>query len=467
MAGGAFRSLAIDRQSRTPAFVQIYKHLRHAIASGRIDRATRLPSTRSFARELGVSRTTVIVAYEHLIADGYAEGRRGSAVFACGIGADARISREEPNDVTLPREQEPVRIFCPETPDMALFPHKTWARAVATSARRRPSAPAAAPLFGDVSLRERVARHLYELHDLPVSPAQVVITSGPGDAFNCILRAMTRAGDRIALERPGPVQLHNHALALGLVPAWLDSVGDGVGLPPLAGPVPVLTVISPAHHFPIGGTMPLDRRRQFLQRAQETSGWIVEDNSNSEFQYEGSPLPPLAGLSRLERVIHIGSFSRVFSQGLRLGYLVVPSPLIGRFAASILAFDQAAPLIQQHPLAMMMNDGSFDQFLRHLRTTYAGRRSRFLARLKDVIGPMAEILDSNAGTEISLRLPAHLRDHAVVEAANKRGLFCRALSSYCPAPPPTSGLVLGCCGAPQLPVDDGLAILRDILGSRI
>jgi GntR family transcriptional regulator/MocR family aminotransferase len=479
MAGGAFVSLAIDRQSRTPFFIQIYKQLRLAIAAGRIDSATRLPSTRRFAKELGVSRTTIVVAYDQLIADGYAEGRRGSAVFACDVKRiSAPALAQRPGEVTPARrviEQGAVRTFCPDTPDMQLFPYKPWSRALARTVKDHATGLVTdSPLFGDMYLREEIARHLYERRGMQVSPEQIIITAGSGDALNCILRAVTKKGDAVAMEDPGSVLLHRYARTLGLIPEWLGGADAGAELPGIDTPPPKLTVISPSYRFPVGGVMPLDRRLYFLQRAEQTQSWqtqswIVEDDSNCEFQFEGTPLPPLAALSRSHRVIYVGSFSRVLSHALRLGYVIVPPLLIDCFAESISAFDQRASVIQQRPLSVMMNDGSFDQCLRNMRKVYASRRRNFIDQLADAVGTLIAVEGHEAGLEIALRFTSGVgvSDVMVAAEANSRGLFCRALSSYCSGPDKMSGLVLGCCGSDQDHLGSKFRILRDIIAARL
>lgn len=468
MAGGAFVSLAIDRQSRTPVFIQIYKQLRHAIASGRIHSATRLPSTRRFAKELGVSRTTIVVAYDQLIADGYAEGRRGSAVVACDIKhTSPPVSVSRINEVAIADrapDQRAVRTFCPDTPDMQLFPYRLWSRALARTVKDHAHGLADSPLFGDLHLRGEIARHLYEWCGLQVSPDQIIITAGSGDALHCVLRALAQKGETVAMEDPGSVLLHRYAQALGLVPQWLRGTGAGVELP--AGN-PILTVISPSHQFPVGGTMPLERRLQFLQNAEQARSWIVENDTNCEFQFEGARLPPLATLSASQRVIYVGSFSRVLSHGLRLGYVVVPPELIDRFAESVSAFDQRASLIQQRPLSVMMSDGSFDLCLRNMRKVYADRRSNFITQLDAAVGPLIAVGDHKAGLEITLRFPSGVCDAAVAAEANAHGLFCRALSSYCSGPTIMSGLVLGCCGPHQDHLGPKFRLLRDIIAARL
>ena len=419
-----------------------------------------------------MSRTTIVVAYDQLIADGYAEGRRGSAVFTRDVQRTSAPALASRIGAAIPArhasEQRAARTFCPDTPDMQLFPYRLWSRALARTVKDHTSGLVAdSPLFGDVHLREEIARHLYEWRGMQMSPEQIIITAGSGDALNCVLRAVTTKGDTVAMEDPGSVLLHRYALALGLVPEWLRSASAGVGLPAIDAPAPTLTVVSPSYQFPIGGTMPLERRLPFLRRAEQAGTWIVEDDSNCEFQFEGARLPSLVTLSASQRVIYIGSFSRVLSHGLRLGYLAVPPRLIDRFAATISAFDQRVSIIQQRPLSVLMSDGSFDQCLRNMRKVYSDRRSNFLSQLKSAIGAFIAIPDHKAGMEIALRFASDVYDKAIVAEANAHGLSCRALSSYCSGPQPMSGLVLGCCGPHQDHLGREFKLLRDIIAARL
>lgn len=305
MASGATISLAIDRSSRTPIFVQIYRHLRHAIASGRINSKTRLPSTRRFARELGVSRSTIVIAYDNLIADGYAEGRRGSAVIACNVNSTGAITAPSKTDGTTTRRtaKPQVRPFCPDSPDMQLFPYKAWSRAVTYAMREHAGRFGAdnSP-FGDIRLREEVARHLYEWRGVLASPEQIIITSGSAEALNSVL---------------------------------------------------VLARI-----------------------AAEISAWIVEDDSNFEFQYDGAPPPSMLSLVEPFRALYVGTFSKVFSHALGLGYLVVPTELIDSFTKSMMVYDQRASPILQRPLAYMMEQGVFTQYLRNMRDLFRTAQAR-------------------------------------------------------------------------------------------
>lgn len=468
MASGATISLAIDRSSRTPIFVQIYRHLRHAIASGRINSETRLPSTRRFARELGVSRSTIVIAYDNLIADGYAEGRRGSAVIACNVNSTGATTAPSKTDGTATRRiaKPQIRPFCPDSPAMNLFPYKAWSRAVTYAMREHAGRfDADNSPFGDIRLREEVARHLYEWRGVRASTEQIIITSGSAEALNSVLRSVARKGDVVAMENPGPVLLHRYAEALGLVTEWLPTANAGATLRDQLTRLPRLIITAPSHRYPIGGMMSLDDRLMLARIAAELGAWIVEDDSSFEFQYDGAPPPSMLSLAEPFCALYVGTFSKVFSHALGLGYLVVPTELIDSFTKSMMVYDQRASPILQRPLAYMMEQGVFTQYLRNMRAIYLERRSHVMDQLRTTLNGLIEVPHHMTGMEITLRFTDNIPDRTIATEANRRGLFCRALSSYCSGKKKMSGLVLGCYGSAADHSNETFAALRDVIAA--
>ena len=449
-SAGAFLSIVVNRDSSTPLFLQVYHQVREGIESGRIPVATRLPSSRQFAIELGVSRITITIAYEQLISEGYAEGHRGSAVLACN---PAPVPRQEQNGGAItPRIPSMVQSYGKSIvdlgfPDMRSFPYKIWSRCITRAARDDlfellPDAP----ILGDPQLRSEIARHLLEWRGLKVTAEQVIVTAGSGDALELILHTLTKSGDVVALENPGYPSLRRHVERLGLKPRYMHIDRQGAELPEtLHGESPALTVLTPSHQFPLGGAMTLSRRNDFLKHAVSTSGWIVEDDYDSEFVYAGQRLPALASLPGRERVIYVGTFSKAFGSGLRLGYMVVPSQLLERFAASITLVGLTASAMAQRPLAMMIRDGELHRHLRTMRRLYSQRYAAFVAALRSELEGLATFTDHRAGMQLALYLPHHCCDAAVADAADRKGIACKPLSSYYATPDAAPGLLLGFC----------------------
>lgn len=466
MKGSAFISVAVDRGSRTPCFMQIYKQLRNAISTGRIAPSERLPSTRRFARELGVSRSTMVYAYDYLISEGLAEARERSAVYA----AECRSSFSEPAALARGKqywsEGKEDRLLSPDSIPMDLFPSKIWARAVARITRDSTSGlTVGTPLFGDMRLREEITRHLFERRGIRIEPSQVMVTTGSADSLKIVLRTLATRGDIVAMDDPGAVAIHRYALALGFKPHWLDAsqpdaVEHGAALNPR------ILMFSASHSIPLGTKLSDEGHRALLSLSERQQTWIIEDDSDFEFQ-AGLPRPSLFEQSGKSRVIYVGTFSRVISHGVGLAYMVLPESLIEVMREGIKAFDQRASPIQQPPLAEMMSDGSFERCLRDMRIAYLERRTTLLESLHRALGDIVEIPRDGTGLQIVLRLPNEVDDVALAAEAQALGLFCGALNESCSGPKRLSGLVLGCGSAVAPSFEKKLEDLRDLLAAHL
>ncbi len=407
-----------------------------------------LPPSRVLAEELGLSRSTVVNAYDQLVAEGYAEGRRGSGLYVSRIGETEAL----PKPVAAPTPPEPETApisgpvpFQPGRPDMRLFPYRSWAQTVARVARTDPQALIkSSHLFGDPRLRAAIVRHLADWRGVEATADRVLITAGSGDALEICIRALTSDGDSVGLENPGYQPLRRFVESLGLKPQWLAVEPNGVRLPSKNAP-PKLVVLTPSYQFPMGGAMSPAHRKAFIAWAEETGGWIVEDDYDSEFRYAGRPIPALAGFDHAERTIYIGSFSKIFSDGLRLGFLVAPSHMIPAFAETLSAFGTKASIAAQRPLAAFMEDGSFYRHLRRVRRLYADRRSFLLGALKAGLGPEAGIIDQQAGMQILVPLPASVEDRNVMENLAAEGIATQCLSALFSSGRTQNGLLIGFC----------------------
>ncbi|MCP5363784.1 MAG: PLP-dependent aminotransferase family protein [Hyphomicrobiales bacterium] len=462
-------SIAIDPAAPTPLFQQVYEALRRLIISGQIASGSRLPASRPLAGELSVSRTTIVAAYDQLAAEGFIHGCGGSGVFVTHIG-EVEIDRGPPPrpqptpvDSSSPGALVP---FQPGRPDMRLFPYRQWARCVARVARASPQAMITlSDVFGDLRLRTAIARHLTEWRGLNVSPEQVLVTAGAGDALEMCIRTLTKAGDRVALEDPGYPPLRRLVRSLGMKTAWLDVSADGTSLPRVedGAQTPLLAILTPSYQFPLGGAMPAARRMEYLKWAADNGAWILEDDYDSEFRYAGRPIPALTSFDRAGRAIYIGSFSKIFSEGLRLGFLVVPETLIQRFESTLTRFGTKTSMMPQRCLATFMEDGEFHRHIRRMRRIYGERRDTMISLIRSRLGHHVTFEDHHAGMQIALRLTQSAADVAMAARAASKGLICPALSPYCARDPKHRGLLLGFCGFSADEMEAPAAALQRII----
>jgi GntR family transcriptional regulator / MocR family aminotransferase len=459
-------SLSIDPKASESLFEQVYLALRHRVVTGRLAAGVRLPPSRKLADELGVSRTTIVTAYDQLIAEGFARGRPGSGVYVSAIGEIELVPGEAQStavalDGTPP--SVPLRPFQPGQPDLRLFPYGQWARCFARVARTDPSAlVVGGDPFGDVQLRSEICRYLLDWRGLRATPEQVMITAGAGDALEKCLRVLARQNDIIALENPGYPPLHAYVRRLGLLPSWLRMDDQGA-VPPTNRSNPALAVLTPSSQFPLGGAMPRGRRNAFLQWAARNGSWIIEDDYDSEFRYAGRPIPALASLDGQGRTLYVGTFSKVFSNGLRLGFLVIPRNLIGDFQGTLGRYGRMASITPQRALALFMEGGEFYRHIRRVRRVYAERHAILVTLLQERFARLASFDDHRAGMQIALKFREDLDDKAISAEAADKGVTCPPLSSYFASDENQKGLLLGFCGYTPEEMEEPMRVLHRVI----
>jgi len=470
MTDANFLALGVDRTATASLSDQLYQALRDKISTGAVSADARLPASRPLAQELGISRATVVTAYDQLIAEGYAEARHGSGVRVCDIGAMASNPKaaSSSHKTTSTSRPQQTQTFRPGQPDMRLFPVKEWGRTVARVARSQTFAMVDGGGFGDLRLRTAISQHLAEWRGVTAPPERILVTAGSGDALEITIRALAKRGDRVALEDPGYVMLRSFVESLGLVPQWLD-VGSAGAIPPTRRADPVtlsakLTVLTPSHEYPMGGAIPTATRLEFLRLAKATQGWIVEDDFDSEYRYAGRPIPALASLDTQGRVIYVGSFSKVLSTSIRLGFMVIPDAVMDAYTRTLRTFGPRASVTPQRPLALFMEDGGFHRHVRRMRRIYGQRRRVFMNLVHTHLSDLVTFEDHQAGMQVALRLPDGTDDAAIADAAaSQAGLSVPPLSAFCARPLKLSGLLAGFCSFTEEEMTVGMPKLRSAI----
>ena len=465
MAQIPWMAFSIERNSPVPIFEQICAAIRAQAASGDLAEGTRLPPTRVFATELGISRSTMVTAYEQLVAEGYLQSTPGSGYTVCPIG-DVELSvsaNRTETDVIDETPHSPLP-FQAGQPDMRLFPHLQWAKTVSRVCRTSPTKMlVGGNAQGNFELRKAVANHVSEWRGINASPHHIIITAGSGDALELCIRSLTRPGDTIGLEDPGYQPLHSFVSALGMSPIFLAVDRTGVNLSPQVRRAKVV-VLTPSHQFPLGGAMSPSRRLEFIRCAAEQGNWIIEDDYDSEFRYAGRPIPAMAGFDKLNHTIYVGSFSKIFSNSLRLGYVIVPSRLLERFKAALEQFGVKASYMPQQALAEFIETGEFYRHLRRMRRIYGERRKFLLDRLANEFSHFGTFEDHHAGMQVAFHLNENFSDTEIVKRAEARGVTLQALSLFCARRTSLNGLLLGFCGFTEAELGKALTELYGVLG---
>lgn len=443
---------------------QFYGAIRKAVLAGEWLRGERLPSSRTLAADLGLGRNTIVAAIERLVAEGYLETRRGAGLFVAadlppegiaetaGRPATAVLSRRSDRFAPLHAEGEsfpgqfPARPFATGPLALDEFPLDLWRRLSAQALRGVGAARLLAngPAQGLPELRQNLSGYLTNSRGVACTPHNIVIVSGAQQALDLVGRLLLDPGDTVAVEDPGYVGLREALAGVGakLHPVPVDAQGfDPAALARLQ-PAPRLVMLTPSHQFPLGMTLPLSRRLALLAEARARNLWIVEDDYDCEFRYGGPPLQALQGLDGGERVLYVGTFSKVLFPGLRLGYVVLPPPLVEGFLRLKATADGFAPPLSQAVLARFIGEGHLAQHVRRMRVLYRRRRGALLEALQRDAADLFELGASEAGLHLAVRFRDGRDDRAAAEAARAAGLNVMPLSRYAIARP-VSGLVLG------------------------
>lgn len=464
--------LSLDRSSGVPVHRQIYDALRRAILDGRLRPGLRTPSTRALALDLGVSRLPVLTAYEQLRHEGYLQGRTGSGTYVSTALPDdlmvsrslAAVRRDHPTAGT--REEGELGPFRVSLPALDQFPHAAWARLVARHAHRLTHARMA---YGDPAglapLRAAIAEHLRAARAVRCEADQVIIVSGSQAALRLAAEVLLSRGDRVAVEEPG-YPAARAALAAGgadLVLVPVDQEGMSVASLRRRGGRVRVAYVTPSHQYPLGASMSAGRRLALLDWAVRQEAWILEDDYDSEYRYVSRPLGALQGMGAHQRVIYIGTFSKVLFPALRVGYLVVPPALRKGFLDARETFDLFSPTLYQAALEEFLREGHFVRHLRRMRGVYLTRRDALLTGLARHCGRRLTVHNADAGLHLAVMLADGMNDSEVVRRLAERGLAATALSPCYAGPGARSGLLLGFGGSTERRLLEATRVLGEVL----
>jgi GntR family transcriptional regulator/MocR family aminotransferase len=455
ISDAAIVNIVLDRAIKQPLFDQLVSHLRDVILSGRLAAGEKLPSSRKFAAELSVSRVTVVTAYDQLMAEGYIETRHGAGAFvAHGLPEQAmQIEKTAGPIMTVRPETRPVRPFQPTSPDMTLFPHKDWARRF----QRIWSNPVTELLGhpdpqGYWPLRQQIAAHLQIWRAIKCQPEQVFITSGAGEAITLVASALLVTGQTVAIENPGYGLFDRVLQRLGVQTTAIGIDDEGMRVSQLAAVAraPSGVIITPSRQYPMGVTMPLARRLQMLHWLGQGDRFVIEDDYDSEYRYSGQPLPALLSLAGDAPVIYLGSFSKVFSKSLRLGYMVVPHKLLQRFQHALKDMHPGAAFLAQPVLASFMESGAYASHIRRMRRIYAQRQKTLIGLAQKHLSGLIEFIPAEGGMHlvgnIAKDLSGRLSDVEICQIAKQAEISLHPLSTHYRTGKTRQGIIAGYAG---------------------
>ncbi len=474
----------LERSAPLSLYRQLYEQLRGAILDGRLPAGTRVPSSRAMAGQLGVARNTVLAAVEQLGAEGFLEARQGfGTVVSAQLSAELtraagkRVSGKRPvytlsvtgeRLASVSRTSEGGEVpkpFLPGIPDIGAFPAAIWARLLRRETQRlQPEALAYGWTAGHPKLREVLCAHLREMRGIKAEPEQIIITSSAQAALDLLARALVGPGDNVWLEEPGYLGARAAFSGAGaeLIPVPLDKHG----LNPIGNYAPPRAIyVTPSHQYPTGRLMPLARRLELLEAAERYGAYVIEDDYDSEFQFQGRPVAALQGLDPEGRVLYVGTFSKILQPGLRVGYAVVPSALAGPLSRMQRNTGQIVSVAIQLALAAFIEEGYLRAHVRRVCALYEQRQSVLADGLSAHFKDMLRVEKPAGGMQLIAELPDGMSDTATVTALAARGVLCRALSSFYLGKAKRQGLLLGFAGYTSDEIENSLQELEEILPS--
>ena len=502
-----FNPAGIELDRRQGLTRQLYQALRLRVLDGRLASGTRLPASRDLATAMGISRNSVVRAYDQLYAEGFIEGRVGdgtyvaqlppalaptkklstkvSTGFSTGlptalstnwldlpVDSSSKVIHSDPlsrvknNHLQRP-PSGPPRAFRVGVPAFDLFPFDVWAKLNAAFWRN----PDLQQLCygdpaGDARLRSLIAAYLRSSRGMQCSAEQIVITSGAQQAISLCAQLLVAPGDGVAIENPG-YRAAGHAFAVAgarLHGVAVDSEGiDCTAMASLSDCR--VAYVTPSHQYPTGVVMSLARRLELLAWAERTEGWIVEDDYDGEYRYSGAPLAPLAALDRQGRVLYVGTFGKIAFPALRLGYLVLPPGLVDAFSQRRAVDVRHSEVSTQAVMAEFMAAGHFQRHIRRMRRAALSRRNTLLDGWPTAIAGVGNLPAVAAGLHLTVAVDSIAREQQLIEHAAGVDVEINGLSTYwlpdsLTPPDQRAGLVLGFAAVPEPAIRAALLRLR-------
>ena len=453
----AFEMIRLDQAAAEPLYQQLYRQIRDELLAGSVNGgASRLPSSRALAVDLGISRFTVNLAFAKLHAEGYLQSRIGSGTFVAKSLPEtflsARTAKAEQRIERPPRLSDRIReipdhragkqfdfgiagppgvTFVPAVAALDEFPIEIWERLRAqVLARKGAHLLQYASSRGDPDLRKALATYLCDYRGARCHPDQIIITAGTQQAMMISAMALVNRGEVAWIEDPGFYQARRVFGFAGatIVPRPVDQEGLVIGKPSKKFS-PKIIYVTPSHQFPFGMTMSLARRTLLIDFARENDSYIFEDDHNSEFRFTGPPLPCLQGLDNCGRVIYAGTFSKIMYPSLRLGYILAPDRLVEPMIKIRAVMDQHSPAIDQATMARFLTEGFFLHHIKRMRKLYSDRRDFFIEQFNGLLGKYFTLEIPEAGLHFVAWLRRKQELPAIMQICREIGIRPTPLSS--------------------------------------
>lgn len=467
-------TIPINQHATTPIYEQIYTYIKNEIITGTMKRNEKLPSTRSLATNLQVSRNTIDMAYSQLISEGYIDSLPKKGYFVNDIAHLKEIlissdvaSSPMPSYKPAPTNQDSCQYdydFSPFSIDLNNFPYHTWQKLSKTCLYNGQELFLLGDKQGDLCFRQAIQSYLHQSRGVQCHPDQIIIGAG-ADYLLQLLAQLFSSDTMIGMENPTYKQAYQifHGHNFPIVPISLDA--NGLTVDELAASCAKIAYVTPSHQYPLGIVMPIKRRLELLEWAKESKDrFIIEDDHDSEFRYKGKPIPALQGIDTSSKVIYMGTFSRSIAPAIRIGYMVLPAPLLERYYQTLGHYSSTVSRLDQTLMTTFLQDGYFERHLNRMRTIYKNKHDVLLGALK-CFGKTIHLHGEHAGLHLVIKFHTCLSEKEILDLAKESRIKLYPLSSHYIKPPtdPYPGFLLGYANMSEESIKDGVNALYQAL----
>ncbi|MQB43669.1 PLP-dependent aminotransferase family protein [Rhizobium sp. ICMP 5592] len=467
----------------------IYEELKAQIANGIYATGSPIPSTRSLAAELGVARSTVTIAYEQLLSEGFIESRQGARTRVAMLrpeetlpepvasttptGRRLSASGERLQALPHPPQHNPSKLVADfRYGDLAAsdFPTLLWKRAVDDTVKRRRDRLAYDDPRGSLALRTALQAYLWRARGIRCELNQLIIVNGSQQGLDLCTRLLVDPGDAVVIEDPCYMMARHVFAAVGATVVSVPADHEGLNTSLLSAIDARLAYVTPSHQYPLGGVMPIGRRNALLAWSRQCGAYVIEDDYDGEYRYDIAPVPPLQTLGGADNVIYLGTLSKTLSPTLRIGYMVVPQELGDAFAAAKRLTDRHSPQLEQEAAATLIATGAYERHVRRTRRRNAARRATLLAALRAKLGNRLTIVGADAGLHVIVWCNAKSasEESQLIERARQAGIGLYPVTptyaaADAPYRPDRAGFIIGYASLDEHQIERGVDVLAVLL----
>ena len=423
-------TIHLKTKSKIPLYEQIYEYIKSDIQNGRIHCKEKLPSTRTLARYLEVSRSTIELAYEQLLAEGYVEAEPCRGYFVTqieelyqwkktGRRSEKKIKKEKP---------EYQYDFSPRGIDLDSFPYNVWRKlSKEVLGENQMELFQAGDAQGEYEFRETICSYLYQSRGVNCDPDQIIVGAG-NESLLMLLGMMFGGRLKIAFENPTYTKAYHlfENLAFDICTVNMDQ--KGMRVDELEKVNANIAYVMPSHQYPLGIVMPVKRRMELLKWAdQKEDRYVIEDDYDSEFRYKGKPIPSLQGYDANGKVIYIGTFSRSIAPAIRISYMVLPKKLLRIYKEKCRFLNSTVPRVDQLIVRNFIHNGYYERHLNKMRAIYKGRHDKMVSCLKPLLS-YCKMSGEHAGVHLLLTFQEGISERELLESASCAGVRVYGLS---------------------------------------